>query len=260
MPRVDIDDFLTDYERAVCYFTLPKLVYHISPIGLFVYSIFVIITFSVTFWALAFGNQILLYIGTISLIVIALFGFVLFTGRALLSELRWRRCLAEAHGTKKEETLDLPDPFEQHELYLIPQKEKEGTLFPCSNRDGEVIYFIENRGDGWIVKDVLENEVCKITARRSWLSISFTYRKPVILDIYRGEKKIARLKPRFSFYGSAYLITIFDPQPDTYWIIQSGIFHQGELVGRIYQLRKIQYLDIQKQHFNPGILAFLITL
>ncbi len=260
MPKIEMDDFLSDYERAVCYFTLPKLVYQINPVSLFIYSVFVIFSFALTFWGLLLGIQKLSYAGTIALVVITLLGFILFTVKSLVGELRWRKCLAEAHGSTKEETLDFPDPFEKHELYLISLKEKGGALSSCVNRAGEIQYFIEAKNHGWLVKDALEKEICTIFIKRSWFSISFTYKKPSVLDVYQNEKKIACIKPRFSFYGSAYLINIYDPQPETYWLIQSGIFHQGELVGRIYQLRKILYLDIQKEHFNLGVLAFLINL
>lgn len=259
MPRIEMDDFLSDYERAVCYFTLPKLVYHISPISIFIYIICVIFAFSLTFWGLILGNQQLSYVGTFILIVITLSGFILFTGRTLVSELRWRKCLAEAHGSASEETLDLPDPFENHELYLIPVKEKEGMLFPCVNRAGEIQYFIEKKNHVWIVKDALEKEVCTIFRKRSWFSITFTSKAPKIINIHRNDKRIANIKPRFSLFSSVYVITLFENGNETYQILQSGIFHYGELVGRIYQVRHNLYLDIKRDHFNLGLLSFFIS-
>ncbi len=259
MPRIEMDDFLSDYERAVCYFTLPKLVYHISPIKVFVYFIGVIFAFAFTFWGLALGNQQLSYMGTIALILITLLGFIIFTGRALISELRWRKCLAEAHGSPSEKTLDLPDPFENHELYLLPLKERGKALFPCVNRTGEIQYFIEEKNHGWIVKDPLEKEICTIILKRSWFSIAFTYRAPKVIHIFKDNKKIAIIKPKFSFFGSASIVTLLKNGKETYWILQSGIFYNGELVGRIYQVRQYLYLDIKKEHFNLGLLTFFIS-
>ena len=258
MPRIEMDDFLSDYERAVCYFTLPKLVYHISPISIFIYCICVIFAFSLTFWGLILGNPQLSYIGTFILIVITLSGLILFMGRTLISELRWRKCLAEAHGSASEETLDLPDPFENHELYLIPLKEKENILFPCVNRAGEIQYFIEKKSHEWLVKDTLENEVCAIFIKRSWFSIAFTSKAPKIFNVYRDSKRIANIKPRFSLFSSVYTVTLFENGNEAYRILQSGIFHRGELVGRIYQVRHNLYLDIRKDHFNLGLLSFFI--
>lgn len=259
MPKIEMDDFLSDYERAVCYFTLPRLVYHISPICVFFYFICVLLAFTLTFWGLALGNQQLSYAGTFALIIITLLGFIMFTGRALLNELRWRKCLAEAHGSPSEETLDLPDPFENHELYLIPLKEKENVLFPCTNRVGEIQYFVDGKKQGWIVKDLFEKEVCTITAKRSWFSIAFTSKAPKVIFAFKDNKKIATIKPKFSFFGSASLITLFENGKETYWILQSGIFHNGELVGRIYQVRQYVYLDIKKEHFNLGLLTYFIA-
>jgi len=259
MPRIEMDDFLSDYERAVCYFTLPKLVYHISPISIFFYFICVLFAFTLTFWGLVLGNSQLSYIGTFTLIVITLLGFIMFTGRALVSEFRWRKCLAEAHSSTTEESLDLPDPFENHELYLIPSKEKGNVLFPCVNRAGEIQYFIEEKKQGWIVKDSLEKEICIIKAKRNWFSISFTSRAPKTISVFKDNKKIATIKPKFSFFGSAFIVTLFENGKETYWILQSGIFHKGELIGRIYQVRQYLYLDIKKEHFNIGLLTFFIT-
>ncbi len=259
MPRIEMDDFLSDYERAVCYFTLPKLVYHISPISVFFYFICVIFAFALTFWGLALGNQLLAYAGTFALIIITLFGFIIFIGRALISELRWRKCLAEAHGSPSQEILDLPDPFESHELYLIPLKEKKSVLFPCANRDGKIHYFVEEKERGWTVKDPFEKEVCTITAKRSWFSIALTSKAPKVIYVLKDKNKIATIKPKFSFFDSTSLITLFENGKETYWILQSGIFHKGELIGRIYQVRQYLYLDIKKEHFNLGVLSFFIT-
>ncbi|MGC8847174.1 MAG: hypothetical protein ACP5QY_15140, partial [Candidatus Hydrogenedens sp.] len=189
MPRIDMDDFLSDYERAVCYFTLPKLVYHISPISIFIYFICVIFAFSLTFWGLILENQQLSYLGTFILIIVTLSGFILFTGRTLISEFRWRKCLAEAHGSASEESLDLPDPFENHELYLIPVKERESMLFPCVNRAGEIQYFVEKKNQGWLVKDALGNEICRIFRKCSWFSIALTSKVPKIIDIQKDSQR-----------------------------------------------------------------------
>lgn len=259
MPKIEMDDFLSDYERAVCYFTLPKLVYYINPISVFIYFVGVIFAFILTFWGLVVGIQHLLYIGTLALIIITILGFLMFTGRALISELRWRKCLAEAHGSPSEETLDLPDPFENHELYLIPQKEREKVLFPCVNRAGEIQYFIEEKKHGWIVKDTMEKEICAITVKRSWFSIAFTPRAPKVIHVIKDDQQIASIKPKFSFFGSASVVTLLENGKENYWILQSGIFYNRELVGRIYKVRHYLYLDLRKEHFNYGLLAFFIS-
>ncbi len=261
MPRIELDDFISDYERAVCYFTLPRLIFRLNPILLFIYFVSVIAAFLATFMGLILGNLYLSYCGTSALAVIILYGIIAITGKTLLNELRWRKYLAEAHGSTSQESVDLPDPFEDHELYIIPLKEKQTSLYPCVNREGEIIYFIEEkeRGRHWIIKDSLEKEVYTIRAKHARFSIVFTSKAPLILNVYHYDKLLAQVKPRFSFFGSAYLITFFEPQPKIYWVLQSGIFFQRELVGRIYQVRKKVYLDVQKSHFNLGILSLLIS-
>lgn len=261
MPRIELDDCISDYERAVCYFTLPRLIFHLNPILLFIYFVSVIVAFLITFMGLIWANSYLSYGGTIALAIIILYGIIAITGRTLLNELRWRKYLAEAHGSTSQVSLDLPDPFEDHELYIVPLKDKQTTLYPCVNREGEILYFIEEKEKGrqWIVKDSLEKEVYTIRAKHVWFSIVFTSKAPLILKVYHNDKLVAQVKPRFSFFGSAYLVTLFEPKITAYWVLQSGIFLQRELVGRIYQVRKNLYLDVQKPHFNLGILSLLIS-
>ena len=261
MPQIELDDCINDYERAVCYFTLPHLIFHLNPILLFIYFASVILAFLITFMGLILANPYLSYGGTFALVIIILYGIIAITGRTLLNELRWRKYLAEAHDSTSQVSLDLPDPFENHELYIIPLKEKQTSLCPCTNREGKIIYFIEEKEKRrhWIVKDSLEKEVYNIYAKHVWFSIVFTSKVPLILRVYHEDKLIAQVKPHFSFFGSAYLITLFEPQLATYWVLQSGIFLQNELIGRIYQVRKNLYLDIQKPHFNLGILSLLIS-
>ncbi|HOV32271.1 MAG TPA: hypothetical protein PLX23_02760 [Candidatus Hydrogenedens sp.] len=261
MPRIEVDDCISDYERAVCYFTLPHLIFHLNPIILFTYFVSVIFAFLVTFMGLIFLNPYLSYGGTIALVIIILYGIIAITGKTLLNELRWREYLAEAHGSTSQVSLDLPDPFEDHELYIVPLKERQTHLYPCVNREGEIIYFIEEKEKGrhWIIKDSLEKDVYTIHAKHALFSIVFTSKAPLILKVYHDDKLVAQVKPRFSFFGSSYLITLFEPQAKIYWVLQSGIFLQRELVGRIYQVRKNLYLDVQKPHFNLGILSLLIS-
>ncbi|HOK09524.1 MAG TPA: hypothetical protein PLT82_04580 [Candidatus Hydrogenedens sp.] len=260
MPRVEMDDHLSDYERAVCYFTLPRIVYRLNPILLLVYFIIVFVSFSVTCWGLILGNQQVLYIGTVSLVFITLFGIIFFTGRALLNELRWRKYLAEAHVAVQQNIVDLPDPFLNHNLYIIPGDVRKEGLFPCVNSEGEIYFFVEEKEKEkkWIIKDPLEKEICYILAKRSWFSITFTSTAPKILDVYKENKHIATIKPKFSFFGSAYVVTLFGNNSEPYWVLQSGIFLHDELVGRIYQVRRNLYLDIKKEHFNLGLLSFFI--
>lgn len=261
MPRVELDGLITDFERAICYFTLPRLIYRINPWALFIYFVCVIITLTLLFLGIITGIPSLTYTGSISFVVVTIVGIIMFTGRALLNELRWRKCLAEAHGIQNTAEADLPDPFEDHTLLLVSSDTRGSLLYPIMNREGEVKYFVEEKEPEkyWIVKDHQENPVCQIQARASLFSFTLSMNKPRVIYVQSQDKCISVIKPKVSFYGDSYILYTKEPSPQQYWVLQSGIFFHGELVGRIYNLRRYTYLDVREDHFSLGMLALLLT-
>lgn len=263
MPRIDIDDFITDYERAMCYFTLPRISYIISPGVVFLYALFLILSFSILFIGIAYNSPLIANIGGISAIIVAVMGALILIVRAIINEYKWRRCLEEANNIPQQVASELPDPFHNNTLICIPLEKRDNTLFPCVDRAGEILYFIDEamKNRKWIIKTPQDIEIAKIEGKANLFTFVISYKLPLVLRIYENEKLSYIVKPKWSLFSVAF--TVFDHRQTptiVYTISDTGIFLNKKLVGRFYQLRKCFYLDIQQEHFNLGFLALLIYL
>ncbi len=263
MPRIDIGDFITDYERAMCYFTLPKISYIISPGIVFLYALFLILSFSILFIGIAYNSPLIANMGGLSAIIVAVIVALILITRAIINEYRWRRCLEEANNIPQQLASELPDPFQNNTLVCIPLEKRENALFPCVDRTGEILYFIDEliKNRKWVVKTPQDIEIARIEGKANLFSFVISYKLPLVLRIYENEKLSYIVEPKWSLFSVAFTVSDYKKTPTiTYTISDSGIFLNKKLVGRFYQLRKCYYLDIQQEHFNLGFLALLIYL
>lgn len=257
------EDRLTDYERAICYYALPKI---INPITLGVIVAYAVCVFEAVA-ALTFGlvTQRLPWIegGAWALAGIMVFGIVVFMGRAFLNELRERRLLAAARGVPNalREIRDVPDPFADHVLLRHPAGAR-GLHFDCTGGDFADRYRIEGAPDrsGWSVQGPDGEELCRVKVLGGPPSFMISMGVPSRLTVYNGDEVIAEIVRRFSFSSLVVDISCLKPVPVRYVVRGQTVFREGVVSGRIYELRHSVYLDIKRDALHVGLFGFFATL
>lgn len=269
MARIDSPfERLTEYERAVCYYTLPKIVHPLT-LGLMgVYAVCLTESVGVLVYGVISERDGVRTLGAAAMAAVVVMGVVTFTLWALLNETRQRWALAGARRLAERapdppETVpesDIPDPFAGHLLIRRPLP-TPGDLFACTDNDGTVAYFVEvEAGQNiWRIKDAQENDVVQVEVEAPAGSF-FMGGAPGQLSVYRGPDEIARIERRFSLAAPKVSVRCSRPRPSKYALIRDGVYHDGSLVGRVYELHQSLYLDIEKEAFHDAILGLFVTL
>jgi len=263
MARVDLPpQRLSAYERAICYYTLPKITHPVAFGLIVVYAVVVLEALAVLAYGALTESEGYTKAGAVAFVGVAVFGIVIFLGRALLNEVRMRKALAVAKTVPDAITdvEDIPDPFEQHTLLRHPLHNR-GDLFPCTDNEGNIVYFVESAAGGpwWKVKDAQDNEVLRVRVQQGAASFTFGGNVPARLSVYTDTREVGRIRRRVSF--SAPVITVECEEPERTYTVQRGnIYREKRLVGRIYYLHRSLYLDIRKDEMHPALLGLFITM
>ncbi|HIJ73357.1 MAG TPA: hypothetical protein HPP83_04565 [Candidatus Hydrogenedentes bacterium] len=256
-------DYLSDYERAVCYYTLPKVV---SPVtfGLIgAYLACLLEAAALLGFGVATRQPPFTRWGFAAVAGIIVLGLVAFTGRAFMNEVKRRRLLNMAHETPDPSgsALDTPDPFADHVLLQRPFRGKD-RAFRCTDNGGKVLYSAETEKHGrWRrVRDPEGNEVFRVRVRTKQKTFFLFAGAPSRLAVYEGADEVARLRRRFSFSGPVYDIECLRPQLKRYTYRNNGIYVGKRLVGRIYDVRRYLYLDIEEAELHHAVLGLFVTM
>lgn len=253
---------LSDYERAMIYHTLPRLVHPVT-FGLIVaYTLCLAEAIGLLVYGLVADSLFLARLGSYAVFAIVVLGVVMFLARALTNEFRTRRLLAGARLVPDADTPDgWPDPFEDH-ILLRHASWAPGDLFPCINNDGDIVYFVETDPQQplYRVKDPHDNELLRIQVLSGAVSFLIGGPDPCHVAIYKHDTLVARITRRFNLATPTHQIECLLPAPRKFRIRHGGIYNAGKLVGRVYHLRQGTYLDIRKDAFNDGILGWFVTL
>ncbi|NIA13376.1 MAG: hypothetical protein GWP08_04790 [Nitrospiraceae bacterium] len=264
MARVDMPpEHLTDYERAICYYTLPKITHPVTFGLLAAYVVCLIETLGVLAYGMATHHPGVTRIGIFALGGIVVFGIVAFMLRALFHEFRKRKALATARGMPDVSSgaEDIPDPFENHLLLRHPLHAR-GDLFPCTDDAGDISYFVESavQSPWWKVKDAHDNEVLRVHVQSEAASFSLGGGVPSRLSVFVEGEEAAQINRRFSLTSPATHVVCTKPEPREYVVREESIFRGNRLVGRIYYLHQSAYLDIERDEFHLAILGLFITM
>jgi len=249
---VDKDQLIREYERVVCYYTLPKMISPVTVGLIAAYALCVLESAA----ALAYGTYIQdrtwTLAGLYSLVGILVFGMIAFTIRAWRTDWRIRMALAVARNAPDPaEEEDVPDPFENHMLLSRPFRTAEDK-FGCVDRNGGISYYVEIRRPNvhWRVKDAQDLALLDVRAVHG----------PGQLRVYAGKEHRASIERRMTLRGVAARVDLVGPEPRHYLITNGCIYDSGRMAGRIYRLRRRIYLDVEQAHFNDGLLAYLATV
>ena len=257
------DDYLSDYERAVCYYTLPKVVGPVT-IGLVgAYLACLVEAVALLVYGVATGQDAYTKWGLVAVAGIVTFGLVVFTLRALVNEIRSRKFLAMAHQAPAPSgsALDTPDPFGDHRLIKRPLR-YAGDTFTCTDNAGDVVCAVVAAKRGWQfhVRDINGNAILEVHVLSRQKSFAFYGGAPSRLVVRDDGADVARLRRKFSFSGPVYDIDCLRPEPRWYAFRDNGLYYEERLVGRVYAVRGNLYLDIEKIHFHKAILGLFVAM
>ena len=262
--RADLpEDRLSDYERVVCYNTLPRVVTPVTLSLVLVYAFCLLEAVLALAYGLTAHKETWTTAGTASLAGLVIFGLAAFFIRALVSDARQRYLLALARQAPEPTAAnDIPDPFAGHLLFKRPA-EPAGDLFACTSDEGAMRYSVEVRRQHrhWRVCTGVDIPVFDVLAFHGVRSFEmFPGRSaPGRAEVYRDKVLLAEIQRRFSWAEVSTQIT--PREGGVPWMfVHGGIYQHGRLVGRIYEIRTWLYLDIEAEHATDGVLALFLTL
>lgn len=251
--RTDVrEDAITDYERAVCYYTLPRVISPVTMGLIGAYALCVIESLCVLAYGLHSGSLTWIYAGFYAFAGIIIFGMVAFTMRALMNEWRFRVALAIARNVPEPaRNRDIPNPFERHVLLSRPvAPDKEG--FECLDGAGDISYCVEiNRYNAhWHVRNAVDKTAFDVRSLHGSRQ----------LDVYVNNEPVASVQRSMTLRAAIAKIVPADALQRSYSITNGCVYDGKRLVGRIYRLRRRIFLDVEQVHINDGLLAHFVSL
>jgi hypothetical protein len=257
------EERLTEFERAVCFDTLPQVTRPVTLGAIAAYAAILAVAMAVLVYGVRAERAAWKAWGAAAVGIVVAGGLLGFTVRATANAVRRRAALAEAGGVPNVESGfdDLPDPFAGHALLRFYREGGAGPKVVTGNR-GEAIYTAESResGGAWDVLDPAGERIFRVEAAAPSRSFSFDAGTPSALRVLRGDDETARVVRRWSLGPGRVEIT-GTRQPAKPLVFRAGGLFEGEvLVGRIYSIRNYLYLDVKQGYVDDGLLAFYFCM
>ena len=260
----DRSDRLSDFERVICYRTLPEITHPVTLGLLLAYVVVLLEAVLFLIWGALQDNISWTSAGLTAVTAAVVLGIVAFTARALLNEVRKRKALATAEGVPDPRLSDhdlMPDPFGHH-LLLRRLRHSRSKTFACTDRDGNLQYTVERpSARTWRVLRETSEPWLELQADRRAMSFAFEqHRTAGHVNVMEGGETIAEVQLRYSLTKPTFTIYCHGVNEHTHEVRRRGIYQGGTLVGRVYYLRQYLYLDIEKDSFHPGVLAYFVAV
>mgnify|MGYP006908256412 CR=1 FL=1 len=252
---------LTEFERAVCYDTLPHITHPLTFRVVFTYTLVLILAFV----AMAYGVRTDIAAwktwGSIAFAVVVVAGIIGFVYRALFNAVRQRAALVQAQEMPNVESgFDLlPDPFAGHALLRYYRVADTDAKTVTGNR-GETVYAAQRTGaHNWEIRDPAGELILTVSASRPPRSFSFDWGMPSQYRATRNGDTVAELERPVSFGPGRVEIRNLKTGETTQFR-DGGLYDNEALVGRIYDIRNYLYLDIRQSRLDDATLAFYIAM
>ena len=257
------EERLTEYERAICYSTIPRVTHPLTSGLIIAYGFLVLAFFILLISGVRTGNVVTERWGAIAFGVTVVLGIIGFLARAVTNQVHERSALAEAEALPNVESGydELPDPFEGHVLLRYSRHHDRDTVDITDNR-GHTVYVVvrSHGGRHWEIHDPSGTELLTVEAPQSQHSFAFDAGVPRRLIVTRGDQETADLKRRFNFGTATVDISCTQNGAQNY-VFRAGGFYKGEeLLGRIYFIRNYAYLDIRKTALTDGNLVLFAAM
>lgn len=254
---------LNPYERAACYYTLPRVAPPLSARFVFIFGGLLGLLLTVLCIVAVFASSVATYAMVMVVMVTALVGIFVAMLQTLINEIRTRRVLYEASTAPQTRTQDdtLPDPFAKHVLLRHPGN-SGGKLSTCTSANDGLEYVLDNARNRalWEVRTPGGEPVLTVQASGGAGSFAFVSGQAGRFVVRVGEKEVARIKDGGTLLKPQVDVMCHTPVEQLYAIRNGGIFRGERLVGRVYYVHDAHYLDIEREHLNEGILGYFVSL
>jgi hypothetical protein len=253
---------LTEFERAVCFDTLPHITRPVTLGLIFGYTLLLAATFAAMIYGQLNDAPSWKRWGTLLFVVVACAGIVGFIYRALFYAIRQRNVLLSAQDMPNVESGfdELPDPFASHALLRYYRCDKTSPKIITGNK-GETVYTATRDGrHGWEVHDPAGELVFAIRASRPPRSFSFDWGVPSQFHVMRGDKHLAEIERPLTFGPGRVEIRCENQDRRVVQFREGGLFENDALIGRIYAMRNYLYLDVRQSCLDAAVLAFFISM
>lgn len=249
---------LSEYERAVCYYALPRTT---SPLtfGLVIaYAVVLLEAILFLGWAVWQENERLLPWAVAAVVGAILLGVVAFLIRAILNDVRQRRLLTAAqHAPAVETDLKAPSLLARHRLYAMPARAK--APFIISDADDAPMFAVERTGFGYDLVPVDGSKALHLDIRRRSTGFTLSRGTPARIRVRRDEDTLAEVRSRPTL-GMPRVAIQCMKSGEAIVAKGSALYRGDRLVGRVYHLRSTAYLDIEEEACHEGVLAFFVAM
>lgn len=254
---------LSDFERAIAYFTLPGIR---RPISAWVYAVFAvaIIASLVAFvWGLRTDGGTLELVSGIALGIVIVVGMAVFLGHAIRIEIQERAALASAHEMPNAESGfdDALDPFAAHVLLARPWRRGRKEI-AIRDRKGALAKTlrIDEAAPGWTVLNTDGHEEFRIRVHGGGVSFSVDSGTPRGADALVQDEVRATVTRRWTWGLDRVRAEQVKPESCVYTIENGAIHYDGAIVGRVYYIRHTAFLDIESDHLNEATLTYFLAM
>lgn len=256
-------EHLTEYERAIYYYTLPRIQTPF-PVGVTVlYAFAMLVAGSTIVYGVSTEQPDWLRAGGIGLAFGVVVGVGTFLLRDFQNQLRERSALATAKSMPDADSQfdDIPDPFGEHVLLRYPIRHQGSSLTLEDNKGNSVFIATLSDGGKKLTMSGVEDQP-QFTAQLDSRSHSFSFEtgSPSRVKVEKGGVSTATVHRHSNFGPATVDIECHGENARNYQYRGGGLFLGEALVGRIYEVRQYHYLDIEKQHFTDGIMSFFVTI
>ena len=260
----DKKEHLSDYERAIFYYTMPKITTPF-PVGMVVvYAIMLCLALASLVYGVATEQMEWIRSGTIGLCFGGIVGVGTFLLRDFINQVRSRTALASAKNMPDADSQfeDIPDPFKEHVLLRNPIRHNDKVM-PLKNNKNTTQYTAElsDEGKRFTLFDSTHEILFEGIMDQHAHSFSFEGGGARQVIVKKGGQEIAEVVRNTSIrLLEVDIYSKTEGNSNTYKCLSGGLYLDSQLVGRVYEVRGYHYLDIKKEHLCEAILAFFVTI
>jgi hypothetical protein len=260
----------TPFQRAVRYYTLPKVVHPITYGLIIAYAVCVVEALGAIAIGLLIGSATWLWAGIYAFIGIVAFGILVFLGRAMVNQVREQRALIDADTAAPEADAtdpSIPDPFAENIWLRFPLEPTENGFIieECSRRMPTAYYEVVVQKPGWeieIKNCQTQHNLQLFPARnvRNRLRIWGKPRRWILNETENASE--TTLTVRSTLEGTE--VRVRECGTPTFIVCKGGIY-QGTvrtdaLVGRTYAIPPYTYLDLPREICRPCLVAAWVLI
>jgi len=255
--------YLSDYERAIFYYTIPRVTSPITVRVVSVYSALLLTAFVILAYGIRTERSDFTMWGTVALGVIIVLGIITFMYHAFANQLAEDKALYAAKNIPDADSQfdDIPDPFSDH-LLLSVSRQSGGKQINVVDKKGRPQYILPEGRSGSAVRvnDADGQEVLSLSARSGGAGFTVSRGTPSRITVSKADAVVAHVRRKMNFGPEKVEVIMADESSPDIQILGGGIYTGDKMVGRVYEVRGSVYLDIQKSHFNDGLLAYFLLM